>query len=775
MKTNKKANSLSEDNLVTQVMFRFFPYWPLFLGMLICSICGYFLYIRYSTPKYGIYATMLIKDEKKGLDDSKIMEALNLEPNSIVENEIELLHSRGLVNNVVKKLNLYAPVYTDGYIHAVLAYTTSPIVVQAKYPDSIRTVDNAPKIYFSYNPKSRSVNIENTNYGLDEWVNTPYGILKFSSNPNLKTTDPKPLYFYLISPKEITNSILENLQVTAPNKQSTIVKLTLIEENPKRGEDILNQLINLYRQDAVADKNEFSTKTIDVLSDRLSVVQRKIDSIQALINEYKAKNGIVNLSEQSTLFLQSIGTNDQKVQDINMQLAVLDEVENYAKSKDHDAGVVPSNLGVNDPVLSNLLQKLYDLEISYQRLKMTATENNPAIVSLLNDIQKTKASILENTRIQRITLNTQSGNLDSTGEAYASTLRNIPDKEKELVEISRQLAVLTSTYDFLLQKKEEASLSSASTVANSRTVDLAESSPKPVSPQKAIVFLIAVALALGLSALFVYSKEVFSPKILFRSDIDRYTDIPVFAEILDTSKKFFQRKLTAKQKSIIIKEQFNHLAVSIGLYSKNNIRTKVLVTSSITGEGKSFISTNLALTLAAAGKKVILLDLDFRNPQLTNTFKISNEPGVFNFLEGEIDPFEIIRNTEYNNLFVAGAGLVQLEKTSELLLNGKLAELFAYLEGVFDLIIVDTPPVEPISDAYILSKFCDKTIYVARHGYTPKRIIRLLDKNNKLSFLKNVCIVFNAVKSRGFTKQTYGYGYDTRYSYEYNQRRKIKA
>lgn len=770
----KKNVQIEDDNILNQIMFRFVPYWPLFVCLLIIAGIGGFIYLRYATPIYEVSATMLIKDEKKGFDDSRIMQSLNIfSSNNIVENEMEVLHSRELMNEVVIKLNLYAPVFSEGRIRSISAYTSSPVIIQAKNPQKLDTALAERKIYFTYDSANKQVKIENKKYPLNKWVSTSYGKLKFAANPSLKTLETKPLFFYLIPVKKVTGSILENMAVSAPNKLATIVKLTLRDESARRGENILNELISVYNLAAITDKNEFSAKTLSIVTERLAYVGHQVDSIQKTINEYKEKKGIVNLSEQSSMFLKSVGENDQKVADVNMQAAVLNEVEQYVNSKDHNAGIIPSTLGIDNPVLSSLLQKLYELESNYDKQKMTATENNPMLVSLGNEIEKTRANILENTRVQRISINASRSNLNSTINDYSSKLKDIPEKERELVEISRQLAVLSNTYDFLLQKKEEASLSNESAVSNSRTVDNAQSSLLPASPQKSIVFLIAIAAAMAIGCAIVLYRELFSSKILFRSEIDKYTNIPVAAEILNL-KTTNKRKVTDKQKETIINEQFRQLAASIGLYARNTSKKKLLITSSITGEGKSFVSSNLAKCLASSGKKVILLDLDFRNPQASRTFNLDEEIGISNYLDGEKEPGEIIKQSEHKNLFIASAGSVEVEKTNELLLNDRLPEFFNYLEKSFDFIIVDTPPVEPVSDAYILSEYCDSSLFVVRHRYTPKALIRLLDENNKIKALKNTAIIFNGVRPRGFIKRTYGYGYGFNYEYGYNQKRKRK-
>src|SRR6266542_293824 len=764
MEKNKKGLEIEEDNFFNEIMFRFFPYWPLILGLLVISIIIAGAYLLYTTPTYNISATLLIKDEKKGIDDPSIMQSLNISSSSnIVENEMEVLHSRALLREVVMKLDLYAPVFSDGpLLKTTSAYTSSPVIVQVKDPDVLDTATGSLQLYFTYDTTKQLVKLENKNHPLNEWTNTPYGVLRFISNPKLKIADTtNPLYFTLLSPKLLVASLVQNLLVTQPNS-STIVELTLPDQNIQRGKNILNELIYAYDRASVSDQNQFAAKTLSIVSARMLEVQHQVDSIQNLINVYKVKNGIVDLSAQSLEYLRNAGENDQQVSEINRKIAVLNEVEKYANTKD---GIIPSTLDVDNEVLRDLLKQLNDLEISYERLKMTASENNPALVSLSNQINKTRSNILENARIERISLNASRNNLNTTGSSYSSQLKNVPDKERALVEISRQLTVLTNTYDFLLQKKEETSLTFASTIPDSRIVDLAESSIYPASPNKPIVLGIAVVAAMGICLLIILKKEVFNAKILFRSDIDKYTDIPVVAEIVDVKNK---DSLINAQNNPGSTEQFHHLAAAMGLYEKNICGKKLLVTSSIKGEGKTLISTNLAITLASSGKKVILLDLDFRNPQISHIFKIDKEAGIAEFLEGGKDPYEIIKHSEYENLFITPAGSAK-SKMNELLLNEKLKEFFDYLEEVFDFIIVDTPPIEPVSDAYILAKYSDSTLFVIRHRYTQKAIVRLLDQNKKIKSLKNIAIVFNGVKARGFIKHAYGYGYGFGYEYVYNQ------
>lgn len=762
--TSSKVNS-EGNGLFNMIMFRYFPYWPLFAGLVIASLIVSYIYLRYATPVYEVSATVLIKDEKKGSDDSRFMESLNIySSKKIVENEMEVIHSYVLMDEVAEKLHLYAPVSEEGHFRSSSAYLSSPIIVQVKDPQELTEVG---KVNFSYNAKNRTVVIDHKSYPMDRWISSDYGTLKFTSNKYCRQSSKRALYFSLIEPKKIVNGMLMNLDVSSSSKLSTVVDLKYLDEVPKRGEHILNALVDAYNLAAMSDKKALASNTLNFVEDRITIVEHELDSIEKKIQQFKSQKGIVDLSEQGKLFLQNVGDNDKKVSEVNMQLAVLSQVERYVVSKNNHAGIVPSTLGINDLVLSKLLEKLYDAESKYETLKRTTGENNNILISVVNDIEGLRNSILENIRNQRSSLQASRVNINSTNGAYSSLLQTIPVKERQLLEINRQQAIKSNVYNFLLQKREETALSYSSTVPDIRIVDKARSSLYPVSPKKSIICIVAFLAALTLGVVIVSVKELFNRKILFRSEIEKYTQLPIAAEIAHS--EFDQPLVVNDRKNMFVAEQFRHLRAALGYYGRNVSKKKLLVTSSISGEGKSFVSSNLALSISLSGKKVVLLDIDLRNPKTTEIFKMGKSIGITEFLEGNADPYEIINSTEFPNLFVVSAGAMAVNPT-DLLLNGRLNELFTYLEEIFDYIIVDTSPVDPVTDAYVLAEYCDTTLYVIRHGYTSKTFVRTIDQNNKIKALKNIAIVFNSVRSRGFVKGEYGFGYGYGYENVYKER-----
>ena len=762
---NNKPN-----NLYDLIVYRYLPYWPLFAVLLAVCLLGAWAYGHFTTPVYEAKATIIIKDEKRGVDDSKMLEAMNaFDSKKIVENEIEVIQSRKLMQNVVDTLYLYAPVFQDGGLKSVSAYTTSPIQIQLKNPERIPVIQDADpkKIFFVLNQKENQIEINGETYPIGEWVAfKEFGDMMFKPNPNQIGSTTQPTYFTLNNPGMTTQYLLESLEVGASNKLSTVVNLAYRDPEPKRAENILNSLVQAYNKSIMDKRNQLANNTLNFIEERMVNVETDLNKLETQIQVYKSNKGAVDLSEQGRLYLQNVGDNDRQLSDIKLQLSVLDQVERYVISKNKTSGIVPATLGLNDPILTQLLQRLYDAEIQYDRLKKTTAENNPILSSLEDEIAKVRPGILENIRNQRQNLDASLSNLNSNRGRYNSIINSIPRKEQELVEINRQKAIKDNLFNYLLQKREEAALSYAPTEEESRIVDTAQASIYPVSPKKILIYLLALFLALGLGVVYVTIKEVLSNKILFRSQLENFSSIPVLGELpfVKTEK---DNLIPINKEALPLIEEMRQLAAKLGLYSRVLKNKKILVTSNIPGEGKSFVSTNLANTLARAGKKTVLLDMDFRNPRITQFFDQKDKTGIINFLEGKAEIENILTKIPDNtNLFFASAGTNGADHT-KLLLNGKIDELFEYLEDKFEFIIIDSAPISLVSDVSLFDEFSDETLLVIRHAFTPKPLIQRLDKVIKSKSLHNVSLVYNGVKRRGMVNNNYNYGYGYGYNYGY--------
>jgi tyrosine-protein kinase Etk/Wzc len=759
--TNNEVKERDEISL-GDLFYKFFSYWPYFLFLLLFSLSIAWIYLRYKIPVYQTTAVLLIKDDKKGADSKDIMEALDIfGSKKTVENEVEILQSKTLMQEVVKNLHLYAPLTVKGRFLQQSAYIYSPIVIESKDPDSI---ENVTKIPFQYDDVAKTVNIKNIKYPLYQWIATPFGVLRFMPNKYYnqinKSSTENNFFFSLISVKNAANSILGQVKITSSSQQSTVIDLAFVDEISKRGEDILNELLKVYNKAAILDKNVLAANTLKFVNERLDFVVNDLDSVEGKLQTFKITNKITDISAQGHIFLETVAANDQKISDINMQLAVLEQVENYVTSKEGKGGIVPATLGVADPVLTELLTKLSDMELQYSQIKKIVPENNPAVIALLDGISTIKPGILENIQNQRKNLLAGKNDLSATNSTYTSMLTSIPEKERELLSISRQQAIKNDIYTYLLQKREETELSYASAVADSRIIDKAETSDSPVSPKRNLIYLSSILASFAVGFAFIYIKEALTRTVQERKDIEKYTSIPFLGEVnYDRSKSSFA---IAEGKRSFIAEQFRHLRTSLGYLGIDETHKRILVTSSLSGEGKSFIAINLAISLALVGKKVALLELDLRKPKMSEQFSISRDSGITNFLIGKLAADDLIKKTNITNLFLISSGPIP-PNPSELISNGKLQELLIYMEKTFDYIIIDTAPVNPVTDAYIISPLVDVTLFIIRHDYTPKIFLQKLENQNKFSSLKNPAIIYNGIRGKGINKYGYGYGYGSGY------------
>jgi capsular exopolysaccharide synthesis family protein len=758
-KTRHRRTEEHKENFSQVLVSKFLPYWPLFLVLAVMALTGAYVYLRYATPIYEANATLIIKDEKKGNEDSKLTESLDMiSSKKIVENEIEVIQSRTLMDNVVKSYHLYCPVFEQGKVKAVSAYTISPVIIEAKNPDSLKSFN---KITLRYDKINKTVLLNNKyKCVLDRFVETPFGVLKFMPNkfnPNGEIDNNKQLYFSIRDPKMVAMGLLPRLSVAPSSKLSTVVNLSFKDEVPERAEDILNGLIYAYEQSAILDKNLLAKNTLAFVEERLKLVSQDLAAIEQKVQQYKSGSSAVDISTQGQLYLQNVSSNDQKLSEVNMQLSVLEQAEKLAASKDN-GGIALTTLGINDPNLTTLMNNLNTSELEYEKLKTTVGENNPKLVALREQINKMRPSILENIQNQKQNLIATKQNLNVTNGNYNSILSSVPQKERQLLDISREQNIKSSIYSFLLQKKEESGLAYASAVSNSRIVDNAQAGALPVSPNNKLIYAVALALALVLWAGIIILKESFTGKILYRREIESLTSIPVIAEVAFEKTKNPIVVQAGKRNFVV--EEFRKLRTSLSFLGIDATHKKILVTSSISGEGKSFIASNLAVSIALTGKKVVLMDLDLNMPTLSKILNVNQEIGISDFLTGKNYPEEIIKPVEgHENLFFISAGNLP-ENPSELLLNGKVTEIIDYLDNSFDMVIIDTSPIVLITDAYILSELCNATLYVMRHGYTPKLLVKRIDENNEINPIHNPAIVFNGVKARGLFRNNYGYGYN---------------
>lgn len=754
--SHKRVQPQEQVDLLALIRYRYLAYWPLFLLAIAIALGGAYAYLRYATPVYKISASLLVKDEAKDLNDTNILNSLDLfGSKKNIENEIQILTSRTLARDVVRNLNLYGEVFQQGNIRDIVAYKNAP--VQMKFLEPWNITNNTPDIVpLEYDSANRKVLLNHRAYQLFDTVATPWGKMVFTPTPGMDMPD-HPCYVRITNEKQTMGALQSRLKVTPISKMATVIKLDYTDVVPARGEDVLNNLIGEYNKASVADKNRLAASTMAFVEERLRIVTGELSEVEKEVERFKTGAGIVDMSEQSKLFLTSVQENDTKISESNMQLSVLDAVEKYVSGKVEGVNVVPATMGISDPVLLELVSKLYETELEKERLRKTTAENSPALQSLKRQTEMLKPGILENISSQRANIMAGRERLEAANDRFMGMLRTVPGKERALLDVSRQQVIKNNIYTFLLQKREETALAYAAAISDSRIVDAAESASGPFSPRRMMVFGVAVLAGIIVVAGFITLKDMLNREVTSRADIEKVTSAPIVAEILFDESK--EPVVIADGRRSLVAEQFRSLRTSLSYIGLNGDNKTLLVTSSISGEGKSFVSLNLATSLSLLRKKVVLLEFDLRKPMISNMLGVQRDPGITNYLVGKSSLSDVIRPVPGNeHLFLLPAGVIPPNPT-ELILNGRLEEMIRHLRSMFDYVIIDTAPVGLVTDARLLAPLTDACLYVMRHQVTPRLYLKLIDELYRNGEVGKLNLVYNGVKPRGVAGYGYGHGY----------------
>lgn len=754
-------------NILNNILYRFIPFWPLFVLSFIISVIGAWLFLKLQTPVYEATAQILLKNQQSSKVETKVLsELVNLEDNATVENEIELIKSSKVINEVVYGLNLNIPIYFKGKFRDVLSYSNSPIIISSNYPELLK--ECADKIEFYYIKNTNYVILNGNKYELDKLVNTPYGKLIFHIiNKNIGIDKKSHFYFSIHSVKNISNQIISRLKVSPNSKEASTILLRFIDPVSVRAEKILNTIIQVYNKVVVENKNQKAVNTIKFINGRIQLVNNDLKLIERGIESFKSKNGITDLSSTGSTFLASTNDLYTKLTDIQIQKEILAGIQNYLSNKNNSFGIVPATDEISDPILLNLLSKLIELEYEKNQLDIKGNYNAQSIQSINIKINRTKINLAENIKSIKNNLILKENKLNVELEKVKLELYKIPFFERELFDLNRQQTIKNNIYTFLLQTKEEAELSYAATVSDGIILDNAQASNIPVKPIPLTVYLIAISLSFVLVILYIFIKEDLNNKIIFRSQIEEEISAEVIAEInFNESQNPIAINLNNRS---IIAEQLRSLRTSVQnkLQKVEGCKT-VLFTSSISGEGKSFLSVNLASSLAISGQRVLIMELDLRKPKISLLLNVKRDSGITNYLYNKIDLNNIILEVpNCDGLFIIPAGIVPPNPT-ELILNGKLDILINELKQKFDYIIFDSPPIGLVTDAKLLDKYSNMCIYVIRHNYTLKYFLKMIQKYFVSNELHNLNIIYNGLKKRGVGNYNYNYGYGYGYGYGYN-------
>ncbi|MCB0697319.1 MAG: polysaccharide biosynthesis tyrosine autokinase, partial [Chitinophagaceae bacterium] len=586
-------------------------------------------------------------------------------------------------------------------------------------------------------------------------INLPVGRVVLKDRKQLAN----PAYIfpeYTIEIKATEYQAIRTLRLLSikPVNKATILELSVSDVLPERGEDILNKLIDVYLQANIDDRNKTQDATVEFIDERLKKVTLELTGIEKNIEEFKSSRKLTDLSEQSKLLLDYTSENAKQVTEQEVKLSVIETLEQYLQDDRNNDRIVPSTLLVEDNAAMTAMESYNDLQLKRSALLLTNTEDNPFVRNLDKQLENIREDMMRSLKsMKQVTLasikalNKRSGTVDEQ-------IRKVPENERMFLEYSRQQNIKQELYLFMLTKREEAAISKSSTVANARIIDPAKSDGAPFSPGTGRIYLAAIALGLMIPGTWVFVRELLNVKVGSKEEVKRLTAISIAAEIThnDTSEDI----VVYKDSKTVIAEQFRALRTNMQFLLADENEKVILLTSSMSGEGKSFVALNLAITLALSGAKVALMELDLRKPKISASLDLKGNAGFTKYIIGQAKIEDIIHPSGIvDTLSVIPSGSIP-PNPSELLLSPKLKDIFVHLGSEYDYVIIDSAPVGLVTDAQLLSKYADTVLYVCRINYTYKEQLRNAEELRRSGKMQKLNLILNDVKTKG---SVYGYGY----------------
>ena len=574
----------------------------------------------------------------------------------------------------------------------------------------------------------------------------------------------------------VAKGYCNSLSIAPTSKTTSVAVISLKNSSLQRGQDFINQLLEMYNRNTNNDKNEIAQKTAEFIDERIGIISKELGSTEANLETFKRDAGITDLTSEAQIALAGNAEYEKKSVENRTQISLVNDLRKYLRGNEYE--VLPSNVGLQDAALIGAIERYNEMLVERKRLLRTSTENNPTIVNLDTSIRAMKANVqatLEGT-LQGLMITKES--LDREASRYSRRISNAPGQERAYVSIARQQEIKAGLYLMLLQKREENAIALAATANNAKIIDEAIADDIPISPKRSMIYLIALVLGIGIPVGIIYLVELTKFKIEGRADVEKLTSVPVVGDIPLTDEKNDKNGSIAvfENKNNLMSETFRNIRTNLQFMLDNDQKV-ILVTSTVSGEGKSFVSSNLAISLSLLGKKVVIVGLDIRKPGLNKVFQLSNkERGITQYLSNpETDLMELVQLSDVNkNLFILPGGTVPPNPTELLARNG-LDRAIETLKKNFDYVILDTAPIGMVTDTLLIGRVADLSVYVCRADYTHKAEYTLI---NELSFekkLPNLCTVINSVdlKKRkygyyyGYGKYGKHYGYGKRYGYGY--------
>ncbi|MCR4809757.1 MAG: polysaccharide biosynthesis tyrosine autokinase [Prevotella sp.] len=766
--------------------------WHWYLISLLICMGGAYFYLRYTQPIYQVSARMLVKDEEKNARTSVRQMLPNMEDFGIMnnssgfENELEILQSPVTVHDAVKRLKLYTEYRIDGRFRKQLVYSNQPIIVDLD-PVSLDSLDyymleGVYSIQIAITKKGEGYHADislftNGNKWNEEYskdidslgtsLNTVFGTISFLNNPEYRNNKKGPLekgatlLVTIRPPMVVALNYMGRLSVVPTSKETSIADITLNDESTKRAIDFINALVQCYNDQANDDKNEIALKTEKFINERLEKIDAELGTTESDLENYKRRNAVTQLEADAAQSLQLSAQYLARLADINTQLQLLDYLRQYVDNPENHYKLIPANIGMNDQASTQLIANYNTTVQERNRLMRSASEQSPRVQTLTTTLDDLEASIRQALMQARHSAELQRKSTQAQYDRYQGRIGNTPEQERVLNEIGRQQEVRSGLYLILLQKREENSISLAATADKGKLI-----APPLlmglVSPQKGKIFGLAFFIGLLIPLAILLLRGLLRYRIEGREDVVSLTKLPLVADVPVANEKAKTAAgiVVQADKNSQMDEVFRSLRTNVQFMMAENEKF-ILFTSGTSGEGKTFLAANLAVSIALLGKKVMLVGCDIRKPALGRLFGTSNsKQGLTNLLRAEHVTAELLHKETCSsgvnpNLDLLLSGPIPPNPT-ELLSRKSLKEVLDLLYEKYDYIILDTAPVGLVTDTLQLARYANVSCLVCRADYTPKANLALLDSLAGENKLPNACVVLNGVD---MSKRKYGYYY----------------
>jgi capsular exopolysaccharide synthesis family protein len=767
---------------IRYVIAKYIRYWPWYVLFTILFVSVTFLFHRYTVDEFQVTGSLVIKNsstpESRILDRSNIFNAgINL------ENDILRLRSKNMARIAMDKLHFDVEYFAKTNIKDIELYDRSPVRIDVDW-DHLQVTDSPVELEilsesnFRLYPAETGImdfnsvqaagdeSVFNKTYTFGHEVETARSkFTVFLVNPS-RVGDV--VLFKLVNPTVLEERLAGSVQVAMENEYSSVLRLSTTTKVVEKGRDYINALMQSYIEYDLNEKNKIQENTIDFIESQLGYLEDSLKAKESELQQFKVENKLLDVSAEFSSILAKMNSLDERNAELEFQIQYFEEIRQYMerKSKDFSDVVAPSVIGVPDPLLNGLIQTLVTLSQDRRKLLATVNENHPEVIKIDVQMEKVQDALFENVLNLIDNTKKQKQNIQSEIRVYDAQFATLPESESQYSSIFREFKLRESLYTYLLEKRAEAGIARAANVSDNAILDLAKKGTL-VFPKKTQNYGLALALGLLLPFGFIVLRDMFDDSIKDQRDLKKHFMIPQLGVVGYSTKD--TNKVVLEHPKSAVAESFRSLRSAISYLAAGKNTKKILVTSSVSGEGKTFTSLNLASAMALGSKKTVVVGADLRRPKLASYFGHSEKLGLSTYLIGKVSAESIVLETQQENLFFVPSGVIP-PNPAELLQTPRLIEFLTFLDERFDVIIFDTPPMGLVSETIDLMRLFDINLYVVRQNYTIKDHLVMINDlfNNKQ--VKNVYGVFNGIINSGYHYEGYNYGYGNTYLYSQNNK-----